>query len=75
MSEAKEFEELARMYEEEGDYEEAKLQYQYAKAIYGELDKPNKADEIQGKVDIVETKQAKSEENAESVNKTVSGNN
>ena len=75
MSEAKEFEELARMYEEEGAYEEAKLQYQYAKAIYGELDKPNKADEIQGKVDIVETKQAKSEENAESVNKTVSGNN
>lgn len=83
-SEAKEFEELARMYEEEGDYEQAKLQYQYAKEIYEELDKSNKADEIQGKVDIVETKQEKSEkdeknenggENAESANRTVSGNN
>ncbi len=83
-SEAKEFEELARMYEEEGDYEQAKLQYQYAKEIYEELDKSNKADEIQGKVDIVETKQEKSEkdeknenggENAESSNRTVSGNN
>lgn len=83
-SEAKEFEELARMYEEEGDYEQAKLQYQYAKEIYEELDKSNKADEIQGKVDIVETKQDKSEkdeknenggENAESANRTVSGNN
>lgn len=83
-SEAKEFEELARMYEEEGDYEQAKLQYQYAKEIYEELDKSNKADEIQGKVDIVETKQENSEkdeknenggENAESANRTVSGNN
>ena len=83
-SEAKEFEELARMYEEEGDHEQAKLQYQYAKEIYEELDKSNKADEIQGKVDIVETKQEKSEkdeknenggENAESANRTVSGNN
>lgn len=75
MAEAKEFEELARMYEEEKDYEQAKLQYQYAKGIYEELDKSNKADEIQGKVDIVETKKEQSEENAESVNKTVSGNN
>ncbi len=83
-SEAREFEEVARMYEEEGDYEQAKLQYQYAKEIYEELDKANKADEIQGKVDIVETKQEKSEkdeknenggENVESANKTVSGNN
>lgn len=86
MAEAKEFEELARMYEEEGDYVQAKLQYQYAKAIYEELDKPNKADEVQGKIDIVETKKEKSEagagndgnaENAgdaKSVNKTVSGN-
>lgn len=79
-SEAKEFEELARMYEEEGDYEQAKLQYQYAKEIYEELDKSNKADEIQGKVDIVETKKEKSEDNAqdagaENNNKTVSGNN
>lgn len=86
MAEAKEFEELARMYEEEGDYVQAKLQYQYAKAIYEELDKPNKADEVQGKIDIVETKKEKSEagagndgnaENAgdaKSGNKTVSGN-
>lgn len=75
MAEAREFEELARMYEEEKDYEQAKIQYQYAKAIYEELDKGNKADEIQGKVDIVDTKKEKSEEDAESVNKTVSGNN
>ena len=87
-SEAKEFEELARMYEEEGDYEQAKLQYQYAKEIYEELDKSNKADEIQGKVDIVETKKEKSADNVQndarnnaqedaagSDNKTVSGNN
>ena len=87
-SEAKEFEELARMYEEEGDYEQAKLQYQYAKEIYEELDKANKADEIQGKVDIVETKKEKSADNTQndaqnnaqedaagSDNKTVSGNN
>ena len=75
MAEAKEFEELARMYEEEKDYEQAKIQYQYAKAIYEELDKGNKADEIQGKVDIVDTKKEKSEADAESINKTVSGNN
>ncbi len=86
MAEAKVFEELARMYEEQGDYEQAKLQYQYAKAVYEELDKPNKADEVQGKIDIVETKKEKSGEGAgagESVgnggsgnsgNKTVSGN-
>ena len=75
MAEAREFEELARMYEEEKDYEQAKIQYQYAKAIYEELDKGNKADEIQGKVDIVDTKKEKSEADAESINKTVSGNN
>ncbi len=75
MSEAKEFEELARMYEEEKDYDQAKLQYQYAKTIYEELDKTNKVDEIQGKVDIVDTKKEKSEEDAESVGTTVSGNN
>lgn len=75
MAEAKEFEELARMYEEEKDYEQAKIQYQYAKKIYEELDKSNKADEIQGKVDIVDTKKEQSGENAESSNKTVSGNN
>lgn len=79
MAEAKEFEELARMYEEEKDYEQAKIQYQYAKAIYEELDKGNKADEIQGKVDIVDTKIEQSgdnaDKNAESLGETVSGNN
>lgn len=79
MAEAKEFEELARMYEEEKDYEQAKIQYQYAKEIYEELGKSNKADEIQGKVDIVDTKKEQSGENAgknaESINETVSGNN
>lgn len=75
MAEAKGFEELARMYEEEKDYEQAKIQYQYAKEIYEELDKSNKADEIQGKIDIVDTKKEQSGENAENINKTVSGNN
>lgn len=49
------------MYEEEGDYEQAKLQYQYAKNIYGELNQENRADEIQSKVDIMETKQEKAQ--------------
>lgn len=79
MAEAKEFEELARMYEEEKDYEQAKIQYQYAKEIYEELGKSNKADEIQGKVDIVDTKKEQSGENAGknagSIDETVSGNN
>lgn len=61
VSEAKEFEEQARVYEEEGDYEQAKLQYQYAKNIYGELNQENRADEIQSKVDIMETKQEKAQ--------------
>lgn len=65
VSEAKEFEELARVYEEEGDYEQAKLQYQYAKNIYGELNQSNKADEIQSKVDIMETKKETAEKKAE----------
>ena len=65
VSEAKEFEELARVYEEEGDYEQAKLQYQYAKNIYGELNQGNRADEIQSKVDIMETKQEKAQGEAE----------
>ena len=53
------------MYEEEGDYEQAKLQYQYAKNIYGELGQTNKADEVQSKVDIMETKQEKAQGEAE----------
>ena len=56
MDEAKELEEQARLYEEEKDYEQAKLQYQYAKAVYAELGKDNKEDEIQGKIDVIDTK-------------------
>lgn len=70
-AEAKELEELARLYEEEQDYEQAKIQYQYAKAIYTELGKDNEADEIQGKIELIDSKIAKEEkeqaaQNAES---------
>lgn len=57
--EAKEFEAQARLYEEEQDYEQAKIQYQYAKAVYVELDKDNKADEIRGKIEMLDTKMGK----------------
>lgn len=56
MEEAKILEEQARTFEEVGDYEQAKIQYQYAKAIYVELEKGNKADEIQSKIDIISSK-------------------
>ncbi len=78
MEEAKELEEQARAYEEEKDYEQAKIQYQYAKEIYAELGKDNKANEIQGKTDIIDTKIDKEEkEQAGSSTEnegTVSGN-
>lgn len=61
MDEAKELEEQARMAEEEKDYEQAKIQYQYAKAAYMEIGKENKADEIQGKIDVVDTKSAQAD--------------
>ncbi len=61
MEEAKTLEEQARIFEEEKDYEQAKLQYQYAKAVYTELGKENKANEMQGTIDIVDTKIAKDE--------------
>lgn len=61
MDEAKELEEQARLSEEEKDYEQAKIQYQYAKAAYMEIGKENKADEIQGKIDVVDTKKAQAE--------------
>lgn len=61
MEEAKTLEEQARIFEEEKDYEQAKLQYQYAKAVYTELGKENKANEMQGTIDIIDTKIAKEE--------------
>ncbi len=61
MEEAKTLEEQARIFEEEKDFEQAKLQYQYAKAVYTELGKENKANEMQGMIDIIDTKIAKDE--------------
>lgn len=61
MEEAKMIEEQARLYDEENKYELAKAQYQYAKAIYTELGKDNKANEIQGKIDILDSKTAQQE--------------
>lgn len=79
VEEAKVLEEQARLFAEEKDYEQAKMQYQYAKAIYTELGKDNKANEIQGNIDIVDTKIAQEEkeqakEAAENAGSTVSGN-
>lgn len=56
MEEAKALVEQARLFDEENKYEQAKAQYQYAKAIYTELGKDNKASEIQGYIDIIDTK-------------------
>lgn len=56
MEEAKALEEQARLFEEEKNYEQAKIQYQYAKAIYEELNKANKVNEVQGYIDIIESK-------------------
>ncbi len=80
MEEAKVLEEQARLFAEEKDYEQAKAKYQYAKAVYTELGKDNKANEIQGDIDIVDTKIAqqekeKAKEAAEDSDNTVSGNN
>lgn len=61
MEEARAMEEQARKFEEEGDYEQAKAHYQYAKAVYTEIGQDNKANEVQGKIDILETKTAKQE--------------
>lgn len=61
IEEAKLIEEQARLYDEENKYELAKAQYQYAKAIYTELGKDNKANEIQGKIDILDSKTAQQE--------------
>ena len=61
MEEARALEEQARKFEEEKDYEQAKAQYQYAKAVYTEIGQDNKANEVQGKIDILETKTAKQE--------------
>lgn len=56
VTEAEQFEEQARIYESDKDYEQAKIQYQYAKAIYEELGKSNKANEVQGRIDLIDTK-------------------
>lgn len=79
LEEARMLEEQARLFDEQNDYEQAKAQYQYAKAIYTELGKDNKANEVQGKVDIIDTKTDKQEkeearETAENAKDTVSGN-
>lgn len=78
VEEAKILEEQARLYAEEQDYEQAKIQYQYAKAVYAELGKDNKANEIQGNIDIIETKAAQQEKEeaaqAAEAAGTVSGN-
>lgn len=84
LKEAKVLEEQARLYAEDKDYEQAKIQYQYAKAIYTELGKDNKANEIQGAIDIVDAKTsqqekeeadaAREEEKAAGSQNTVSGN-
>lgn len=61
IEEAKLIEEQARLFDEENKYEQAKEQYQFAKAIYTELGKDNKANEIQGKIDIIDSKTAQQE--------------
>lgn len=56
MESARELEELARIYEEEKNYLQAKIEYQYAKAIYLELGKDAMAEAVQGRIDILDTK-------------------
>lgn len=60
-NEARQLEEQARIYESGNDYEQAKIQYQYAKAIYEELGKSNKANEVQGRIDLIDTKMTQEE--------------
>lgn len=61
MKDAKALEDLARQLEEQKDYAQAKIHYQYAKAIYLEIGKVNKADEVQGKIDLLDAKEAQEE--------------
>ena len=61
VEDAKALEELARLLEEQKDYAQAKIHYQYAKAAYLEIGKDNKADEVQGKIDISDAKEAQEE--------------
>ena len=58
---AKALEDLARQLEELNDYTQAKIHYQYAKAAYLEIGKDNRADEIQGKIDLMDAKEAQQE--------------
>lgn len=80
IDEARVLEEQARLFAEKKDYEQAKEQYQYAKAVYTELGKDNKANEIQGNIDIIDTKVTQQEkkeakEAAANGGNAVSGNN
>ena len=59
--EAKALEDLARQLEELNDYTQARIHYQYAKAAYLEIGKDNRADEIQGKIDLMDAKEAQQE--------------
>ncbi len=59
---ARELEELARIFEEEKDYLQAKIEYQYAKAIYLELGRDAMAEAVQGRIDILDTKIAQEDE-------------
>ena len=61
VNEAKQLEEQARIYESGKDYEQAKIQYQYAMAIYEELGKSNKVNEVQGRIDLIDTKMTQDE--------------
>ena len=61
VEDAKALEELARLLEEQKDYAQAKIHYQYAKAVYVEIGKNNKADEVQGKIDLIDAKEAQEE--------------
>ena len=61
VEDAKALEELARLLEEQKDYAQAKIHYQYAKAAYLEIGKDNKADEVQGKIDLIDAKEAQEE--------------
>lgn len=67
------FEEQARIHIENQEYDLAKEQYQVAKNIYLEIGKTSKADEVQTKIDVIDTKLNKQEKD-EAKEKTVSGN-
>lgn len=65
VEDAKFFEEQARLFMEEKNYAEAKIQYQYAIGIYQEIGKDNKVNEIQGMIDIMDGKDEQAAAQAE----------